>query len=220
MATVEYLTHLQGQLPQSVTPQIGPDATGVGWVYEYVLIDETNKHNLQELSSFQDWYLRYWLSSVPGVSEVASIGGFEKQYQVEIDPVKLQAYRLSLHKVTESIRLFNNEVGGRVIELAEHEYSIRGRGYIIDKQMLETVVVGTDEQGTPILIRDIGRVQIGGNIRRGLAELNGEGEVVGGIVVMRYGENALDVINCVTQKLTEMESAFPEGVKVVPTYDR
>ena len=217
---LEYLSNLQGKLPQSVTPQIGPDATGVGWVYEYALVDETNRLNLQELRSFQDWYLRYWLSSVPGVSEVASVGGFEKQYQVEIDPIKLQAYRLSLPEVIEAIRQSNNEVGGRVIELAEHEYAVRGRGYITDKHMLETVVVGTNEQGTPVLIRDIGRVQIGGNIRRGLVELNGEGETVGGIVVMRYGENALDVINRVKQKITEMEPAFPEGVKVIPTYDR
>ena len=217
---LEYLSNIQGRLPKDVIPQIGPDATGVGWVYEYALVDKTNKHDLQQLRTFQDWYLRYWLSSVPGVSEVASVGGFEKEYQVEIDPVKLQAFRLSLPEVTQAIRRSNNEVGGRVVELAEHEYAIRGRGYITDKYMLEKVVVGTNEQGTPILIRDIARVQIGGNIRRGLVELNGEGEVVGGIVVMRYGENALAVINRVKEKITKMKPAFPEGVELIPTYDR
>ncbi len=217
---LEYLSNLQGQLPQGVSPQLGPDATGVGWVFEYALIDETGKHDLQELRSFQDWYLRYWLLSVPGVSEVASVGGYQKEYQVEIDPIKLQAYRLSLLDVKEAIRRSNGEVGGRVIELAEHEYAVRGRGYITDKNMLEQVVVGTDNKGTPILIKDIARVQIGGNMRRGLAELNGEGEVVGGIVVMRYGENALNVINGVKEKLAEMQPAFPPGIKVVPTYDR
>lgn len=217
---LEYLSKLQGKLPEGVTPQLGPDATGVGWVYQYALVDETKKHNLQELRAFQDWYLRYWLSSVPGVAEVASVGGYEKEYQVEIDPVKLQAYHLSLSTIKESIRMSNGDVGGRVIEMAEHEYAVRGRGYITDKNMLEQVVVGTDGKGTPILIKDIGRVQIGGNIRRGLAELNGEGEAVGGIVVMRYGENALSVINRVKEKLHEMQPAFPEGVKVVPVYDR
>lgn len=217
---IEYLNTVKERLPEGVNPIIGPDATGVGWVYEYALVDESGKYSLQELRSFQDWYLRYWLSSVPGVAEVASIGGYEKEYQVEIDPVKLQAYKLSLSAIKDAIRKSNNDVGGRVIELAEHEYAVRGRGYITDKTMLEQVVVGTDEKGTPILIKDIARVQIGGRIRRGLAELNGEGEVAGAIVVMRYGENALAVIDRVKTKIKEMESAFPKGVKLVPTYDR
>lgn len=217
---LEYLSKLQGQLPEGVTPQLGPDATGVGWVYEYALVDETGKRNLQELRSFQDWYLRYWLQSVPGVAEVASVGGYQKEYQVEIDPIKLQAYKLSLSAIKEAIRMSNNDVGGRVIEMAEHEYAVRGRGYITNKDMIEQIVVGTDEKGIPIAIKDIARVQVGGNIRRGLVELNGEGETVGGIVVMRYGENALAVIDRVKAKLKEMESAFPPGVKVVPTYDR
>ncbi len=217
---LEYLSNLQGQLPKGVTPQLGPDATGVGWIYEYALVDESGKMDLQELRSFQDWYLKYWLSSVPGVAEVASVGGFVKEYQVEIDPVKLQAYNLSLPKIKTAIRKSNNDVGGRVIELAQHEYAVRGRGYITDKHMLEQVVVATDEKGTPVLIKDIARVQIGGNIRRGLTELNGEGEVVGGIVVMRYGENALTVIDRVKEKLAKMKPAFPKGVKVIPTYDR
>jgi len=218
--TLEYLSKLQGKLPEGVTPQLGPDATGVGWVYEYVVTDDTGKHTLQELRAFQDWHLRYWLSSVPGVAEVASVGGYEKQYQVEIDPVKLKAFQLSLPMIKEAVRLSNGDVGGRVIELAEHEYAVRGRGYITDKTMLEQVVVGTDGNGTPILIRDIGRVQIGGNIRRGLAELNGEGEAVGGIVVMRYGENALAVIDRIKEKIKEVEPSFPPGIKVVPVYDR
>lgn len=217
---LEYLSKVQGKLPEGVTPQLGPDATGVGWVYQYALVDETNKHSLQELRSFQDWHLRYWLSSVPGVAEVASVGGYVKEYQVELDPVKLQAYRLSITTIKDALRMSNNEVGGRVIELAEHEYAIRGRGYITNKDMLEHVVVGTDEKGTPILIKDIGHVQIGGNMRRGCVELNGEGEVAGGIVVMRYGENAFAVIDRVKRKLQEMQSSFPPGVKPIITYDR
>lgn len=218
--TLEYLSKMQGRLPPGVTPQMGPDATGVGWVFEYALVDESGKYSLQELRSFQDWYLRYWLTSVPGVAEVASVGGYEKEYQVEIDPVKLQAFELSLADVKQAIDQSNLDVGGRVIELAEHEYAVRGRGYITDKNMLEKVVVGTDGKGTPILIKDIAHVQIGGNIRRGLVELDGEGEVVGGIVVMRYGENAREVINRIKAKLEEMHSSFPPGVKLITTYDR
>ena len=218
--TLEYLSKLQGRLPPGVTPQMGPDATGVGWVFEYALVDESGKYSLQELRSFQDWYLRYWLTSVPGVAEVASVGGYEKEYQVEIDPVKLQAFELSLADVKQAIDQSNLDVGGRVIELAEHEYAVRGRGYITDKAMLEKVVVGTDGKGTPVLIKDIAHVQIGGNIRRGLVELDGEGEVVGGIVVMRYGENAREVINRIKAKLEEMSSSFPPGVKLITTYDR
>lgn len=218
--TLEYLSKLQGKLPPGVTPQIGPDATGVGWVFEYALVDETGKHTLQELRSFQDWYLRYWLASVPGVAEVASVGGYEKQYQAEIDPTKLQAYRLSITDVANAIRMSNGDVGGRVIELAGHEYAVRGRGYITNKEALEKVVVGTDGRGTPIRLKDIARVQIGGNIRRGLVELNGDGEVAGGIVVMRFGENALAIIDRIKEKIKEVQPAFPAGVKLVTTYDR
>jgi Cu(I)/Ag(I) efflux system membrane protein CusA/SilA len=218
--TLEYLSKLAGKLPPGVTPQIGPDATGVGWVYEYALVDETGTHDLQELRSFQDWTLRYWLSSVPGVAEVASVGGYEKQYQVEVDPAKLQAYRLSVTDITVAIPMSNGDVGGRVLEMAGHEYAIRGRGYVTDKRDLEQIVVGTNGRGTPVLLRDVARVQIGGQIRRGLAELDGRGETVGGIVVMRYGENALAVIERIKEKLVEVEPAFPKGVKIVPTYDR
>lgn len=217
---LEYLSKLQGKLPEGVTPQLGPDATGVGWIFEYALIDESGKYTLQEMRSFQDWYLRYWLTSVPGVAEVASVGGYQKEYQIEIDPTKLQAYDLSISDIKEAVRRSNGDVGGRVIELAEHEYAVRGRGYITDKGMIEQIVVGTDQKGTPVLIRDIGRVQIGGNIRRGFVELNGEGEVVGGIVVMRVGEDTAKVIDRVKEKFKEMEPSFPPGIKVVTTYDR
>ncbi|OGN58191.1 MAG: cation transporter [Chlamydiae bacterium RIFCSPLOWO2_12_FULL_49_12] len=217
---LEYLSKIQGQLPEGVTPVIGPDATGVGWVFEYALIDESGKYSLQEMRSFQDWYLRYWLTSVPGVAEVAGVGGYQKEYQVEIDPTKLQAFDLSILDIKQAIALSNEDVGGRVIELAEHEYAVRGRGYITNKEMIEQIVIGTDHQGTPILIKDVGRVQIGGNIRRGLAELNGEGEVVGGIVVMRFGEDTAKVIDRVKEKLKEMQPSFPPGIKVVTTYDR
>ena len=218
--TLEYLSKIQGQLPEGVTPIIGPDATGVGWIFEYALVDESGKYNLQEMRTFQDWYLRYWLQSVPGVAEVASVGGYQKEYQVEIDPTKLQAFDLSIADITEAIRLSNEDVGGRVIELAEHEYAVRGRGYITNKEMIEQIVIGTDQKGTPILIRDIGHVQIGGNIRRGLAELNGEGEVAGGIVVMRFGEDTAKVIDRVKEKIKEMQPSFPPGIKLVTTYDR
>jgi Cu(I)/Ag(I) efflux system membrane protein CusA/SilA len=217
---LEYLSKLQGKLPEGVTPQLGPDATGVGWIFEYALIDESGKYTLQDMRTFQDWYLRYWLTSVPGVAEVASVGGYQKEYQIEIDPTKLQAYDLSISDIKEAVRRSNGDVGGRVIELAEHEYAVRGRGYITDKGMIEQIVVGTDQKGTPVLIRDIGRVQIGGNIRRGFVELNGEGEVVGGIVVMRVGEDTAKVIDRVKEKLKEMEPSFPPGIKVVTTYDR
>src|SRR3990167_1247058 len=217
---LEYLSKIQGQLPEGLTPVIGPDATGVGWVFEYALIDESGKYSLQEMRSFQDWYLRYWLTSVPGVAEVAGVGGYQKEYQVEIDPTKLQAFDLSILDIKQAIALSNEDVGGRVIELAEHEYAVRGRGYITNKEMIEQIVIGTDQKGTPILIRDIGRVQIGGNIRRGLAELNGEGEVVGGIVVMRFGEDTAKVIDRVKDKIKEMQPSFPPGIKLVTTYDR
>ncbi len=223
---LEYLSKVQGRLPPGVTPQMGPDATGVGWVYEYALVsrcqpaDETPCATLQELRSFQDWFLRYSLASVPGVAEVASLGGYEKQYQVEIDPIRLQAFRISLADVVAAIRMSNGDVGGRVLEVAGHEYAIRGLGYITRKEDLEEIAVATDARGTPVRLRDIAKIQVGGNIRRGLAELDGEGEVVGGIVVMRYGENALEVIDRVKARIEELRPGFPPGVELVPTYDR
>ncbi|MBL9006226.1 MAG: efflux RND transporter permease subunit [Myxococcales bacterium] len=217
---VEYLAKVQNKLPPGVTPQIGPDATSVGWVYQYALVDESGTHNLQELRSFQDWYLRYWLQGLEGVAEVASVGGFEKEYQVQVDPTKMKARNVSVGEVAAAVRGANDEVGGRVIEMAQHEYALRGRGYVTNKQDIELAVVATDARGTPIRIRDVADVTVGGNIRRGLVDLDGRGEVVGGIVVMRSGENALNVIKRVKAKLAEVQSSLPKGVKVVPVYDR
>ncbi|MGE0396480.1 MAG: efflux RND transporter permease subunit [Kofleriaceae bacterium] len=217
---VEYLARVQGRLPAGVTPQIGPDATSVGWIYQYALVDTTGKRSLQELRSFQDWSLRYWLQSVPGVAEVASVGGFEKQYQIQIDPERAKARNISVSQIAAAVRGANAEVGGRVIEMAQHEYALRGRGYVTSVEDLELAVVATDARGTPIRIRDVADVTIGGNIRRGLVELDGRGEVVGGIVVMRSGENALDVISRIKAKIAEVQSSMPEGVTVVPVYDR
>jgi len=217
---LEYLVKLQGRLPPGVAPQIGPDATGVGWVFEYALVDDSGRYDLQQLRSFQDWHLRYWLSAVPGVAEVASLGGYEKQYQVEIDPVRLQAFNLSIGDVAAAIRMSNGDVGGRVLELAQHEYAVRGRGYIQNREDLAKIVVTTNAAGTPVQLGDLARIQIGGNIRRGFAELDGNGEAVGGIVVMRFGENALDVIERVKAKLAELAPAMPPGMRVVTTYDR
>ena len=223
---LEYLSKLQGRLPPGVTPQMGPDATGVGWVLEYALVShcEDGKAascpDLQELRSFQDWTLRYALSSVPGVAEVASVGGYERQYQIQIDPVKLQAFRLSMPQIAAAVRMSNGDVGGSVIELAGHEYAVRGRGYITKKEDIEQIVVATNESGTPVLLKDIAKIQIGANARRGLAELDGHGEVAGGIVVMRFGENALEVIDRVKAKIEELKPSFPKGVELRLTYDR
>lgn len=219
---LEYLTGLAGKFPEGVSPIIGPDATGVGWVYEYALIDDTGTYDLSELRSFQDWYLRYWLQSVPGVSEIASVGGFVKQYQINVDPNKLLAYDISLKTLIEAVRKSNNDVGGRVVEWTGREYVVRGRGYIKTLDDIRNVAVSTDNQGTgtPVLIRELADVRLGPDMRRGFTELDGEGEVVGGIVVARFGENALDVINRVKEKLKEVKEAIPKGVRVVATYDR
>ncbi len=219
---LEYMNGIQGKLPEGVTPVIGPDATGVGWVYQYALIDEAGKHNLAELRSFNDWYLRYWLRSVPGVADVASVGGFVKQYQVNVDPDKLLAYNIPLTKVIQSVRMSNNDVGGRVVEATGREYAIRGRGYIKSVADIGNIVVAMDRKGTgtPVFVKDIANVRLGPDIRRGIVDLDGRGEVVGGVVVMRYGENALNVIKKVKEKIGEVKPSFPEGVKLVTTYDR
>jgi copper/silver efflux system protein len=217
---VEYLSKVREKLPPGANPQLGPDATSVGWVYQYALVDRSGKHDLQELRSLQDWSLRYELQSVEGVAEVASVGGFEKQYLIEIDPVRMKAFNLSVGQISAAVRGANAEVGGRVIELAQHEYALRGRGYIKDKGDIEQAVLATNQQGTPIRIGDVAKVSIGGNIRRGVVDLDGQGEVVGGVVVMRSGENALNVIARVKAKLAEVEASLPQGVKVVPVYDR
>jgi Cu(I)/Ag(I) efflux system membrane protein CusA/SilA len=216
---LEYMSSIQERLPQGVSPQIGPDATAVGWVYEYALVDRTGKTDLAELRSLQDFTLRYALESVPGVAQVASVGGFEKQFQVTADPDKLRAYGVSLEEVATAVRRSNAEVGGRVLEMSGREYFIRGRGYLEDLGQLEKVVVRA-EGGTPVRVGDVARVQFGPDIRRGLAELDGQGETVGAIVAARYGENALEVIGRVKTKLAELETALPPGVEVVPTYDR
>src|SRR5437867_894229 len=217
---VEYLQGIRGQLPEGVNPVIGPDATGVGWVFEYALVDESGQHNLSELRSFQDWYLRYWLASVPGVAEVASIGGFVKQYQVNLDPNKLAAYGLGIKDVVGAIKMSNNDVEGRLLEFAGREYMVRGRGYLTSVADIERVSLGANGKGTPVRVSDVAQVRLGPDIRRGVAELDGKGEVVGGIVVMRFGENALTVIDAVKAKLQEVQHSMPPGMKIVPTYDR
>ncbi len=216
---LEYLNYVAKRLPEGVTPTLGPDATGVGWVYEYTL-DGGDKYDLQQLRSIQDWYLRYELTSVPGVSEVASIGGYVKQYQVEVDPNKLDAYNIPLSKVRMAIKRSNNDVGGRLVESGETEFMVRGLGYIKSIRDVENIPVGVDNNGTPILIKNIANVHLGPELRRGLADWNGEGETVGGIIVMRYGENALKTIKAVKEKLQELKKGLPPGVTIKPAYDR
>ncbi|MBI1886878.1 MAG: efflux RND transporter permease subunit [Nitrosomonadales bacterium] len=214
---LEYLNFASGKLPKGVTPQIGPDATGVGWVYQYAVIG-VNK-TLAELRTIQDWYLRYQLTKAHGVSEVASVGGFVQQYQVTVDPVKLRAYGIPLNKVVQVIRDSNRDVGGRVVEMAETEYMVRGKGYLRGTNDIRNLVVKS-ERGTPVLIRDIARVELGPDERRGLTELNGEGEVVSGIVMARYGQNALEVIENIKNKIAEVSSGLPDGVTIQTVYDR
>ena len=217
---LEYLNYVKDRLPAGITPTLGPDATGVGWIYEYALVDKTGKHDLAQLRSIQDWYLRYPLQTVSGVSEVASVGGYVKQYQVEVDPNILQGYQIPLSSVVNAIKRSNNDVGGRLFEMAETEYMVRGLGYIKSIADLNTIPVGVDANGTPIRLQDVAHVQIGPELRRGLTELNGEGEVAGGIVVMRFGENALATIADVRKKLAELKKGLPEGVEIVTVYDR
>ncbi len=217
---LEFLSKIRDTLPPNITPELGPDATGVGWVFEYALVDKSGKHTLAELRTFQDWVLRTALQSVPGVAEVAGIGGFQKQYQVTVDPNQLRSYGLSLMELTESIRRNNNEVGGRLIEWSGREYMVRGRGYVKSTDDLGKVVVKASPRGTPVLLRDVAAVELGPQIRRGLADLNGNGDAVGGIVVMRHGENAMNVIKRVKAKLEDLKPSLPDGVEVVTTYDR
>jgi Cu(I)/Ag(I) efflux system membrane protein CusA/SilA len=217
---LEYLNSAAGKLPDDVRPTLGPDATGVGWVFQYVLVDRSGQQSLADLRSFQDWYLRYWLESIEGVAEVASVGGFVRQYQVNLDPVKLLGYGIPLRDVVDRIRRSNNDVGGRVIEIAGHEQFVRGLGYIRHKEDLELVPLKVGADGVPVLVRDVGTVSLGPELRRGLAEWNGEGEAVGGIVVMRYGEDVLGVIERVKQRLHEVEGSLPPGVTVEIAYDR
>ncbi len=217
---LEYLNFVAGKLPPDVTPSLGPDATGVGWVYEYVLKDTTQTHDLQQLRSIQDWFLRYELVSVPGVSEVASIGGFVKQYQVEVDPNRLLAFDLSIEKVKNAILRSNRDVGGKLVEMAETEFMVRGLGYIASLQDLEQIAVGVDQKGTPILLKHIAHIHLGPELRRGILEWDGKGEAVGGIVIIRYGENALQVIQKVKEKLKELRRGLPAGVVIEEGYNR
>ena len=216
---LEYLSSVRDKLPSGINPTLGPDATGVGWVFEYAIVDTTGKHDLQQLRSIQDWNVRYALESVPGVAEVASVGGFVKQYQVNVDPTKLLGFGVTMEEVVRAVRASNDEVGGRVIEIAGHEQVIRGRGYVKSPDDIGSSPVKV-VNGTPIRVRDVAQVSIGPDMRRGLAELNGEGETTGGIVVMRYGENALTVIEAVKERLAEIKSSLPPGVHIVTTYDR
>ena len=217
---LEYLSQVAPNLPENARPQLGPDATGVGWVYLYALVDRTGKNDISQLRSLQDWFLKYELQTVPGVSEVSALGGMVKQYQVKVDPEKLRAYGIPLSHIQMAIKRGNQEVGASVIEMAEAEYMVRATGYISSKQDIETIPLGVNENGTPLLVRDIADVQLGPQMRRGIAELNGEGETVGGIVVMRFGENAQTTINGVKAKLDDLKKGLPDGVEIVTVYDR
>jgi Cu(I)/Ag(I) efflux system membrane protein CusA/SilA len=218
--TLEYLSKILPRLPEGVRTELGPDATAVGWVYQYSLIDKTGHNDLAQLRTFQDWYLRYQLQAVPGVAEVASIGGFQKQYQVNIDPNALAAFNVPLPTLVQAIRDGNNDVGGRVVEFSGAEYMVRGRGYAKSVADIENIVVARDPQGTPVLVKNLGQVTLGPEIRRGIADLDGQGDTVGGIVVMRAGENALNVIEAVKEKIDQIKPSFPQGMELVPTYDR
>jgi Cu(I)/Ag(I) efflux system membrane protein CusA/SilA len=217
---VEYLQGLRGRLPEGSNPTIGPDATGVGWVFQYAVVDDTGQRSLADLRGVQDWFLRYALASVDGVAEVASIGGFVKQYQVNLDPNRLAAYGKSVRDVVDAIRASNTDVEGRLLEFSGREYMVRGRGYLRSIDDIQKVSLGADARGTPVRVADVADVRLGPDLRRGVAELDGKGEVVGGIVVMRFGENALRVIERVKEKLQELQASLPAGVRVVPTYDR
>ncbi len=218
--TLEYLSAVLPNLPGGVKTELGPDATGLGWVFQYALVDKSGKHSLAELRAYQDWYLRYYLRAVPGVAEVAPVGGFGKQYQVNVDPNRLQAYGIAINRVAEAIRQGNTEATGRLIEFGGTEYNIRGRGYARSIKDFENIVLVASDSGTPIRIKDIGQVVVGPDIRRGIADLDGEGEAVSGIVVMRQGQNALDVIKRVKARIKEIEPGLPSGLEVVPIYDR
>lgn len=217
---LEYLNQVSSKLPSNARPELGPDATGVGWVYEYALVDKSGKHDLSQLRTIQDWFLKYELQTVPGVSEVATIGGMVKQYQITLEPNRLRVYGLSLSKVKQAIQRANQEVGGSVVEMGEAEYMVRTDGYLQKIDDIESIPLGVSKNGTPILLNDIARVSIGPQMRRGVADLNGEGEVVGGVIIIRQGENARATINAVKDKFAELKKSLPEGVEVVETYDR
>ena len=216
---LEYLSKITAQLPQGVRTELGPDATSVGWVFQYALVDRTGQHSSDELRSFQDWFLRYALQAVPGVSEVATVGGQVRQYQITVNPTALASYRLPLDAVIQAVRRGNNDVGGRLVEITGREYMVRGRGYVKSTQDLESLVLKS-ESGTPITVKDVAQVTLGPEMRRGVTDLDGQGDVVGGIVVMRQGENALNVIERLKKKMEELKPSLPAGIDVVTTYDR
>ena len=216
----EYLSQVAGQLPVGAKPALGPDATGVGWIYEYALVDRTGQHDLAELRSLQDWFLKYELQTVPGVAEVATIGGMVRQYQVVVNPDRLRAFGRPLARVKMAIQAGNQEAGGSVIEMGEAEYMVRATGYLQGLEDLAQVPLGVDANGTPIVLADIAEIRIGPQMRRGIAELDGEGEVVGGVIVMRWGENASKTIAAVKARLAELAQGLPDGVEIVTTYDR
>jgi Cu(I)/Ag(I) efflux system membrane protein CusA/SilA len=217
---LEYLSQVTGQLPDTAKPALGPDATGVGWIYEYALVDRTGSNDLAQLRSIQDWFLKYELQTVPGVAEVATVGGMVRQYQVVVDPDKLRAFGITLSRVRAAIQSGNQEAGGSVIEMGEAEYMIRATGYLEGLADLEAIPLGVDDNGTPILLSDVAEIRLGPQMRRGIADLDGEGEVVGGVIVMRWGENASRTIGAVKARLEELETSLPEGVEIVTTYDR
>lgn len=217
---LEYLSQISSRLPKGTVPSLGPDATGVGWVYEYALIDKSGKHDLGELRSIQDWFLKFELKTIPGIAEVATIGGMVKQYQVQIDPNKLRDYKLPLNKVISAIQMANQEAGGAVVELAEAEYMVRAHGYLESLNDFRNIPISVSNNGTPILLSDVAHIQVGPELRRGVAELNGQGEVTGGVIVVRSGQNALEVIDAVKTKLESLKKSLPQGVEIVTTYDR
>ncbi|MGD8361510.1 MAG: efflux RND transporter permease subunit, partial [Gemmatimonadota bacterium] len=217
---LEYLSGIRGRLPEGAEVALGPDATGLGWVYQYVLEDTTGTRSLADLRSIQDWFLRYQLTAVPGVSEVASVGGFQRAYEVTLDPERLRAFNIPVHAVMEAIRSANQDVGAMVLEMAEREYMVRGLGYIQSLADIEDVVLGATPAGTPIRVTDVAEVQMAPQVRRGVADLDGRGDVVGGIVVMRFGENALATIERVKEKISEIKGGLPPGVVMTPVYDR
>jgi Cu(I)/Ag(I) efflux system membrane protein CusA/SilA len=217
---LEYLNQAASDLPADVQPRLGPDATGVGLVYSYALVDRSGNHDLAQLTTLQNWFLKYELQTVPGVAEVAAVGGMVRQYQVVVDPQKLRTYSIPVERVSQAIKDANQEVGGSVLELAEAEYMIRTRGYLTSLEDIENIPINVTDNGAPILLRDLAVVQIGPEMRRVVADLDGEGEITGGIIVMRFGENALSTINAVKEKLNELKQGLPDGVEIVTTYDR
>ena len=217
---LEYLAQVTGRLPPSAKPTLGPDGTGVGWIYEYALVDHSGKYDISQLRALQDWFLKYELKSVLNVAEVASVGGLVKQYQVVLDPDRLRALGITLNRVKEALRNSNNEAGGSVLELGEAEYAVRATGYLKSLEDFRNVPVGLGIGGTPILLGDVARIQIGPELRRGISELDGKGEAVGGVIVMRAGKNALETIDAVKAKIASLKASLPAGVEIVPTYDR